>query len=43
MVRRWKNRNRQRVPEFTSVRDERVKVLVNSHINKADKIWMRVS
>ena len=32
-----------RVPEFTSVREERVKILVNSYIRKVDGIGMRVS
>ena len=40
---RWKNRQRKRVPEFTSVRDERVKILVNSYIRKMDRIRMRRS
>ena len=39
----WKNRQRKRVPEFTSVRDERVKILVNSYIRKMDSIGMRRS
>ena len=38
---RWKNRQRKRVPEFISVRDERVKILVNSCIRKMDRIGMR--
>ena len=33
---RWKNRIRQRVPEFTSETDERMKMLVNSCISKVD-------
>ena len=41
MVGRWKNRQRKRVPEFTSVRDERMKILVNSCIRKMDRIGMR--
>ena len=36
-----KNRQSKRVPEFTIVRDERVKILVNSCIRKMDKIGMR--
>ena len=34
---------RQRVPEFTSKRDERMKMLVNSRISKVDRIGMRKS
>ena len=30
-----------RVPEFTSVRNEKVKILVNSSIRKMDRIGMR--
>ena len=37
------NRQRKRVPEFTSVRDERVKILINSCIRKMDRIRMRRS
>ena len=38
---RWKNRQRKRVSEFTSVRDERVKKLVNSCNRKMDRIGIR--
>ena len=34
------NKQRKRVPEFTSVSDEKVKILVNSCIRKMDKIGM---
>ena len=40
---RWKNRQRKRVPEFTNVRDERVKILVNFCIRKMERIGMRRS
>ena len=36
-----KQTKRKRVPEFTSVKDERVKILVNFCIRKVDKIRMR--
>ena len=36
-------RQRKRFPEFTSVREERVKILVNSFIRKMDRIGMRRS
>ena len=36
----WKNRQRKRFSEFTSVRDKRVKILVNSCIRKMDIIGM---
>ena len=35
--------SRKTVPEFASVRDERVKILVNSRIRKMDIIVMRRS
>ena len=38
VIGRWKNRLRKRVPELTSVRDERVKILVNSCIKKEEKM-----
>ena len=34
---------RKRVPEFTSVRDEKLKILANSCISKMDRIGMRKS
>ena len=37
VVGKWENRDRKRVPEFTSERDERVKILVNSCISKVEK------
>ena len=37
------NRKRKRFPEFTSVRGERVKRLVNSCIRKIDRIGIRRS
>ena len=43
VIGRWKNRQRKRVPEFTSVKDERMKILVNSCIRKVDRIGMRRS
>ena len=43
VVGRWKYRIRQRVPEFTSERDERMKMLVNSCISEVDRIGMRES
>ena len=39
VIGKWKNRQRKRVPEFTS---ERVKILVNSCIRKMDRIGMRI-
>ena len=39
----WKNRQRKRVSDFTSIRIERVKILVNSYIRKVDRIGMRRS
>ena len=36
----WENRYRKRVPEYTSERDERVKILVNSCSRKVDRIVM---
>ena len=39
----WKYRERKRVPEFTGVREERVKILVNVCIRKMDRIRMRRS
>ena len=36
-------KQRKRVPEFTSIRDERVKILVNSCIRKKNKIRMQRS
>ena len=43
LVGRWKYRIRERVPEFTSERDERMKMLVNSYISEVDRIGMRSS
>ena len=34
VIGRWKNRQRKRVPEFTSVRDARVKILVSLALGK---------
>ena len=34
-------KKRKRVPDFTTVRDEEVKILVNSCIRKMDRIRMR--
>ena len=42
VVGKWENRDRKRVPEFTSERDEGVKILVNSCISEVDRIGMRV-
>ena len=42
MIGRLKIRQKKRIPEFTSVRDERV-ILVNSCIRKIDRIRMRRS
>ena len=39
---RRKNSERQRAPEFTSKRDERVKILANSSISEVDRIGVRV-
>ena len=39
----WKYRIRQTLPEFTSERDERMKMLVSSRINEVDRIGMRES
>ena len=38
---RWKYRSRERVPEFTRERDERLKILVNSCIREVDRIGVR--
>ena len=43
VIGRWKNIYRKRVPEFTSVRDERMKILVNSCIRKMNRIGIRRS
>ena len=43
VISRWKNRQRKTVPESTSVRDERVKIFVNSCIRKMDSIGVRRS
>ena len=43
VIGRLKNRQKKRVPEFTSVRDERMKILINSCIRKMDRIGMRRS
>ena len=43
VIGRWKNGQRKRDPEFTNVRDERVKILVNSLIRKMDRRGMRRS
>ena len=43
VIGRWKSRQRKRVPEFTSVRDEWVKIMFNSCIRKMDIIGMRRS
>ena len=37
VIGRWKNRSRERVPEFTRERDERLRILVNSCISKVDR------
>ena len=43
VVGRGKYRIRKRVPEFTSRREERMKMLVNSCISEVDRIGMRKS
>ena len=41
VVGRWKYRSRERVPEFTRERDERLRMLVNSSIREVDRIGVR--
>ena len=38
VIGRWKYRRRERVPEFTRERDERLRILVNSCIRRVDRI-----
>ena len=38
-----KNKRKKRVPEFTSVRDEKMKIVANSCIRKMDSKGMRRS
>ena len=38
VIGRWKYRGRERVPEFTRERDERLRILVNSCIREVDRI-----
>ena len=37
----WKYRSRERVPEFTREREERLRILVNSCIREVDRIGVR--
>ena len=41
VIGRWKYRRRERVPEFTRERDERLRILVNSCIRRVDRIGVR--
>ena len=41
VIGRWKYRSRERVPEFTRERDERLRRLVNSCITEVDRIGVR--
>ena len=41
VIGRWKYRGRERVPEFTRERDERLRRLVNSCITEVDRIGVR--
>ena len=41
VIGRWKYRSRERVPEFTRERDERLRILVYSCIREVDRIGVR--
>ena len=41
VIGRWKYRSRERVPEFTRERDERLRILVNSCISEVNRIGVR--
>lgn len=43
LIGRWKNRLEQSVPQFTSNRDERAKMLVNFRISKPGNVVMELS
>ena len=41
VIGRWKYRSRERVPDFTRERDERLGILINSCIRDVDRIGVR--